>query len=221
MEEIDRFAADGDAQRLRNRRGTDAVERGLFLVDDEARFRLIGLDIPIDIDHTRRALENVAHLAGQRVAVRFVRAVDFGHERLQNGRTGWHFRDGDARVEARGDRCDAGADPLRDIVALRAPFAFRKQVYLNVRDVRTLAEEVVPNESVEIVWRGNAGVDLVIGHFRFGADGGGDFARDLRGALERAAFGHVQDHLELALVIEGQHFHFHPAKPDQRHREQQ
>ena len=55
MEEIDRLAADGDAQRLRNRLGADAVQRGLFLVDDEARLRLVGLDIPIDIDHARRA----------------------------------------------------------------------------------------------------------------------------------------------------------------------
>ena len=77
----------------------------------------------------------------------------------------------------------------------------------------------MPHESVEVERRGDAGVDLVVGHFRFDADGGGDFARGLRGAFERAALGHVEDDLELALVVERQHLHLHPAERDQRHRE--
>ena len=72
--------------------------------------------------------------------------------------------------------------------------------------------KVMPHQSVEIEWRRHAGVNLVIGHFRFDADGGGDFARGLRGAFQRAAFGHVQDDLELALVVERQHLHLHPAE---------
>ena len=96
------------------------------------------------------------------------------------------------------------------LCALRSPFW--KEVHLDVRDVRALAQKIMAHESVEIIWRGDAGVDLVIGHFRFRADGGGDFARGLRGAFERAALGHVQDHLELALVIEREHFHSSPSR---------
>ncbi len=105
------------------------------------------------------------------------------------------------------------------LCALRSPL--RDEVHLDVRDVRAAAQEVVAHEAVEIERRGDAGVDLVIGDLRFRADGGGDLARGLRGAFERAALGHVQDDLELALVVEGQHFHLHPAERDGRHREQQ
>ena len=213
VQQIDRLAADGDAQRLRNRLGADAVQRGLFLVDDEARLRLVGLDIPVDVHDARRAFENVAHLAGQREAVGFVRAVDFGHERLQHGRPGRHFGDGDARVVLGGDRGDARAHAFGDVVALRFALAFRHEVDLDVRDVRAAAHEVMPHQAVEIERRGDARVDLVIGDLRLGAHGGGDFARGLRGAFERAAFGHVQDDLELALVVERQHLHLHPAEP--------
>ena len=187
VEQIDRLAANGDAQRLRDRLGADAVQRGLFLVDDEARLRLVGLDIPIHIDHARRAFENVAHFAGERVAVGFGRAVNLGDKRLQHWRAGRHFGDGDARIVARGDRGDARTYALRDVVALGATLAFRKKVHLNVGDVRALAQKVVAHEAVEIIRRSNPGVDLVIGHFRFRADGGSDFARGLRGAFERAA----------------------------------
>ena len=177
VEQIDRLAADGDAQRLRNRLGADAVQRGLFLVDDEARLRLVGLDIPVHVHDAGRAFENVAHLAGERVAVGLGRAVDFGDERLQHRRTGRHFGDGDARIEPGGDLGDARADALRDVVALRAAFAFGKEIHLDVGDVRALAQEVMAHEAVEIIRRGDAGVDLVVGHFRLGAHGGGDLAR--------------------------------------------
>ena len=136
MEQIDRLAADGDAQRLRNCLGADAVQRGLFLVDDEARLRLVGLDIPIDVHDARRVLENVAHLAGERVAVVFVRAVDFRDERLQHRRAGRHFGDGDARTVSRGDLRDARTDALGDVVALRLALAFGDEIDLDVGDVR-------------------------------------------------------------------------------------
>jgi len=106
-------------------------------------------------------------------------------------------------------------------VALRPTLAFRQQIHLDVRDVRPVAHEVVPHQSVEIKRRRRAGVDLVIGDFRLGAHGGGNLARGLRGAFERAALGQVQDDLKLALVVERQHFHLHPAERDERHRAEQ
>ena len=77
------------------------------------------------------------------------------------------------------------------------------------------------HEAVEIERRRDAGINLVIGHLRFGADGGGNFTRRLRGAFQRTAFRHVEDDLKFALVVERQHFHLHPADIDQRHRDEQ
>ena len=76
------------------------------------------------------------------------------------------------------------------------------------------ASTAMADQAVEVEGGGHAGIDLVICHLRLGAHGGGDFARRLGGEFERAAFGHIQDDLELALVVEGQHFHLHPAQAD-------
>ena len=114
-----------------------------------------------------------------------------------------------------------GTHAFRDVVAPSAPLAPRHEVHLDVRDVRAPAHEVMPHQSVEIIRRRDARVDLVIGGLRLGAHGRRDLARGLGGAFERSAFGHVQDDLKLALVVEGQHFHLHPTEPDGGHREQQ
>ncbi|GIX31689.1 MAG: hypothetical protein KatS3mg124_2161 [Porticoccaceae bacterium] len=83
------------------------------------------------------------------------------------------------------------------------------------------AEEVVPDQTVEVEGGGGAHVDLVVGHLRFVADGGGDFPRRPGGALQRAALRHVEDDLELALVVEGQHLHLHPPERHGGHGEEQ
>ena len=54
VEQIHGFTAHGDAQRFGNRFGADAVERGLFLVDDETHLRLVGLDVPVRVHDARR-----------------------------------------------------------------------------------------------------------------------------------------------------------------------
>ena len=145
------------------------------------------------------------------------RAVDFGDERLQHRRAGRHFGDGDARIESRGDLGDARAHAFGDVVALRACVrASQTRLIWISATFAPRAHEVMPHEPVEIERRSDAGIDLIVGDLRFGAHGGGDFARGLRGAFERAAFGHVEDDLELALVVERQHLHLHPADADQR-----
>jgi hypothetical protein len=107
-------------------------------------------------------------------------------------------------------------------VALRFALVFADEIDLDVSDVGSATHEVVTHEAVEVVGRGDTGIDLVIGHFRLGADRGGHLASDGGGFFQGRAFRHVQDDLELALVVEGQHFHLHPADADGRHaREQQ
>ena len=92
---------------------------------------------------------------------------------------------------------------------------------MQVCDVRAAAHEVVAHQAVEIERRGDAGIDLVIGHLGLDAHDGSDFAGGLGGEFERAAFGHVQDDLKLALVVERQHLHLHPAEADGCHGRQQ
>ena len=61
-------------------------------------------------------------------------------------------------------------------------------------------------------------VDLIVGDLLLLADGGGDLPGDLRRAFQRAVLGHVEDDLQLALVVEGQHLHDHvPSRRNEGH----
>ena len=203
MKQIHRLAADGDAQRLGNRFGADAVERGLFLVNDEAHFGLVSFNIPVRVHHARGVMKNINDLLRQREAVFLRGTVNLGH--------------GHTRIVFGGDGGDARTHAFGDVVALRLAFVLRYQIDLDISDIRAVPHEVVAHETVEIERRGDPGIYLVIGHLRFGADGRRNFACCFRGAFERAAFRHVQNDLKLALVVERQHFHLHPADADQRH----
>ena len=166
-------------------------------------------------------MENINHLLRHLQTVFFGRPVNFRDERLQHRRAGRHLGHGHPRAELRGNLRDTRTHPLGDVMALRLALIFGNEVDLQIRHVRPPPHEVVTHQPIEIERRGDARVNLVIRHFRFGADGGGNFTRGLRGAFERTAFGHIQDDLKFALVVERQHLHFHPADIDQRHRDEQ
>ena len=187
------------------------MQRGFFFVDDEAGFLLIGLNVPIDIHHAGRGVEDGLHGFGELQSCFFVRPINLGDECLQHWRAGWHLGDGDTGFVAIRDGGDGRANAFGDVVALCFALVLADEVDLDVGDVGTAAHEVVAHEAVEVVGRGDTGVDLVIGHFGFGADRGGHFAGDGGGLFQRRAFRHVQDDLELALVVKGQHLHLYPA----------
>jgi hypothetical protein len=86
---------------------------------------------------------------------------------------------------------------------------------LDIGDVRSATQEVVPDETVEIERRGHAGVDLIVEDLWLGPQRGGHFARHPRGLLKRRALGEVEDDLELRLVVERQHLDLHRADADQ------
>ena len=180
-------------------------------------FGLVGLDIPVSVHHAFGVVEDVNHLVGQRQAAFLVRPIDFGHKGLQDGRPRRDFGDGDAGAVFGGDSGDVRADALGDVVALPLALVFGHQVNLQVGDVRAAAHEIVAHQAVEVKRGGDAGVNLVIRHLRLDAHGGGNLAGGLGRALQRAAFGHVEDDLELALVVERQHLHLHPAQADGGH----
>ena len=193
------------------------MERGFFLVDDEARFLLVGLDVPIDIDHAGRGFENGLHLFSKFQAVRFIRPVNLSDERLQHRRSWWHFRNGHPCAVACRDGGDGRAHTFGDVMTLRLALMLADEVHLNVRDTGATAHEVVTHQAVEIVGRGDTGIDLVVGDFRLRADRRRHLPRHGSGLLQRSALRHVQDDLKLALVVKRQHLHLHPAEADRRH----
>ena len=83
MERINGFAIHGDFERLRVRCGTDAVEGGLFLVDDEEVLFLIRLALPINVHHAGHLLEDAFHLLRKPQALLLIGAIDLRHQRLQ------------------------------------------------------------------------------------------------------------------------------------------
>ncbi len=72
------------------------------------------------------------------------------------------------------------------------------------------------DQAVEVERRCGADIDLVIGGRRVLADHLGHLEGDAAGLLEGRSLGHVDDHLELALVVEGQHLDLDLAEVDQR-----
>ena len=215
--EIDVDAFDTHFQGLRNGLAGDAVERGLFLVDVEEETRLVFLAIPVDIDDSGRLLEDAFHLASEGLARGPILPVDFGDERLQHRRPRRHLGHGKGGAILLRDRQNPFTDTFCDGVAVGLAILFREQVHLNISDIGPAPVEIMADEPIEIVGRGRAGVDLIIGHLGLLRDRRGHLAGGAQGLLERRALGQIDDHLELALVVEGQHLHLHEADPDEGH----
>ncbi len=120
-----------------------------------------------------------------------------------------------------GDRLQRGAHQLRDFVALPVAVALAEQIHLDVGDVGSRPHVVMPHQAVEVVRRRGARVGLDVDDFFLMEHLLGQQPRDARGLFERGARRHVDDDLELALVVERQHLHFDEADVDQRHRAEQ
>src|SRR5688572_2432360 len=104
-------------------------------------------------------------------------------------------------------------------MTLSLPRALWNEVYLDVGDVRTAPQKVVTDQTVEVIGRGCADIHLIIGHFRNSAYIVRNLTRHRGGLFERRAFGHVNDHLKLALVIEWQHLYAHELQSHQTERQ--
>ena len=106
-------------------------------------------------------------------------------------------------------------------MALRRALVLGEQVHLHLRHARALAQVVVAHQAVEAVGSRRPDVDLIVGDLLLLADGGGDLPGHLRGAFQRAVLGHVEDDLQLALVVVGQHLDPHPPGGNEGHRSQE
>ena len=115
------------------------------------------------------------------------------------------------------DGCQCGPDPFGDIVAFELPLVFGQQVDLNVGNRGTAAQKVMADETIEIVGRGGTHVYLIIDHIRILFDYRGHFQGHPRGLLQGRTFRHVEDDLELALVVKRQHLDLDIAETDHGH----
>ena len=182
---------------------------------------MIVFDVPIDVHHALGLLEQIAHLPRQSDTPLHRRAVDLGDQRLEHGRSGRHFGHLDPRAIALGDRQQALAHLLGDLVALQIAGVFRQQIHLDVGHVGSAAHVVVAHQTVEVVGRSRSRVGLDVHHFALLLRFLGQQLRHPLRLFESGAVGHVDDHLELALVVERQHLDLHEAGVEQRARGQQ
>ena len=72
------------------------------------------------------------------------------------------------------------------------------------------------HEAVEVEGRRGAGVDLEVAHLGHGVELAPHQPGGLQRHLERRPLGVVDEHLQLALVVEGEHLHPHDAERHER-----
>ena len=198
----------------------NAVQRRLGGVDAQDD-PLRGIeDRVVDRGQVRRLLEDAAHLLRERHLRVVVGTVDLGDDRRQHRRAGRHLDDLDVGAARLRDLLQRRAHRLRDLVALAMPLRLLDEVDLQVADFAAGAQVVLAHQPVEADRRGEPGVGLVVRHFGQLRDFRGEFAQQRRGVLDRRAGRHVDDDLELRLVVERQHLHDDGLHRHQQHRQQ-
>src|ERR1019366_9969974 len=110
---------------------------------------------------------------------------------------------------------------LCDRMALHAALFCWQEVDLDIGLVGLAAHVVVAHQSVEVIGAGRTSVGLVVQDIRlpckFVTEGLGHTSR----LLERRSVRHIDDDLQLALVVERQHLHAHQSGGHQCYRDQE
>ena len=164
-------------------------------------------DIPICIDDPRCLLEDLLDLLRHVELSGHVRAIDFCDQSLDDGRSRRHLTDLDAGTEGECELDQFGAHTFGDLVALHAALLDGQQIDLDVSLIRLVAQVVVAHEAIEVVRAGEPRVGLVVGDLGLLGEVVPEELRHALRLLQRCSVGHVDDDLELALVIEGKHLH--------------
>ena len=79
------------------------------------------------------------------------------------------------------------------------------QIDLDVPQVRPLAQVILAHQAVEVDGGGGAGIGLVVRDLRDAGEVVTHLGEHPGGLLQAGPLGHVEHHLELGLVVEGQH----------------
>ena len=186
----------------------NAVLRSLDLIHAHHQPRLRIFDIPVRIHNACGVLKDRLDLLRNLGLTSQVRAVDFRNQCLDHRRPRRYFAHLDARPIRVADRVEQRTKPLGNGMALHAALLGRQQVHLDVGLIRLAAHVVVAHQSVEVIRPGCSGVRLVVQHVRLPSEFISQRLGHARRLLKGSAVGHVDDHLEFALVIERQHLYF-------------
>ncbi len=199
------FAVQRHLQNGRDALLRNAEQGGPLPVDPDNETPRIGLDRAVDIDDVRRRREECFQPTAQPFLLGVIGAVDLSDDRRNHGRPGRYFDDLDGGAVTPANRCQFAANRAGDLVAGPLPVFLIDEVDLDVADVAAAAQVILPDQAVEIDRRCGAGVDLVVGDFRYRFDRTCKPVEQFGGHLDGGSFRHVHDDLELRLVIEGQH----------------
>ena len=221
MDQAGRIARARQAQHARRILVGDAVERRFLAVQTNGVLRLIVFHIPVHIDHAGGLLEDVANLPRDLDLAVLRGAVNFGNHSFEHRRAGRHFGDLDAGAEMPGHGNQLLAHALGDVVALELALRLSNKVHLDIGDIGPAPQEVMAHQAIEVVRRGDARVGLEIDDLGLLLDDRGKLAGDACRLFERSPLGHVDDDLELALVVERQDLHLDEAGADEGHRTEQ
>ena len=178
----------------------------------------IGIDIVVDRNDVLGFLESLAHLLADSHLAGHVRPVDFGDDGRHYRRPGRYFDNlGDAAIFL-ADGLDAVTQSDGDFVTLARTLVLAGQIDLNIALFRRRPQVILAHQTVEIDRARGAGIGLVIDNIGFLRQFGADFMQHAGGFLDRRADRHIEDDLEFALVVEGQHFQHDELEVGQRHR---
>ncbi|MDI3493283.1 MAG: hypothetical protein PWP17_1166 [Desulfomicrobiaceae bacterium] len=157
------------------------------------------------------------YLPGHGQTAFFTGTVDFRHQGLEHRWAGWNFHGLHIGAETLGRRGHGLPDPGRDGVALFVAHAARGEVDLDFRLMAPFAAIVVTHQPIEGEGRGGTHVELDVRHRRVRQHCPGDGLGCGHGLFQGRAFGHVDDELQFALVVEGEHLHQHQAQRKHGH----
>ena len=121
-----------------------------------------------------------------------------------------------AETLAFGSKC--WANGARDVVALETTITFVDQIDLQIAVITIATQKVLAHESVEINGCGRPCIRLIIHDFRYLAHDTRERREHSSSALGWCSLRHVDDHLKLRLVVEGQHLQDHELEHAEEHR---
>ncbi len=198
----------------------DAMLRGLDLIHANHQSGLRVFDVPVGVNHARRVLKDRLDLLGNLGLASQIWTVNLGHQGLHHRRSRWNFADLNARTVRVSDRVEQRTKPLGNGMALHVALLCREQVHLDVGLIRLVAHVVVAHQPVEVIRAGCPSVSLVVQHVRLPRQLFAQCLGHARRLFQRCAIGHIDDHLQFALVVERQHLDANQSEGHQRHRDQ-
>ena len=203
---------------LRDRSGRYPQHFGALAVDAQVHARCVLLEGGVDRDDIVRLCKGLPDSQGELLAPRFVGPIDLGHERAHDRRPRGDFDDFDPCIVSLGDLLDFGAQALRDRVALFAAMVLIHQRHLQVAELCLSAQVVLADQPVEGDGACRSGIALQVTHLGLAGEELPEVVQRGGGIFERRACRHIDDHLELALVVEGQHLKHDPLHHRQANR---